>query len=164
MREHRDTDFVLPFASGEITVEDPRGGDVEHGVRGDVEFRMSLEDAAGLIAVSKAFETMQEAIWDVPVAIGWQFDGAPEGDERIRGNATYRFPSGPFFEKLDDITLNGDQFSFEAAWTDVVLWDRGRGITFRTEDPDTGYSLAVGLTREDFERHLDAVASAAPAP
>jgi hypothetical protein len=163
MREHRDTDFVLPFASGAVTVEDPNGGDVEHGVRGSVEFRMSAEDAEGLVAVSKAFETMQEAVWNVPVAIGWQIDEPTHGADRIRGNSTYRFPSGPFFENLGDVTLNGDQFSFEASWTDVIVWDRGRGITFRTEDPDTGYSLAVGLTREDFERHLEAVAASTPA-
>jgi hypothetical protein len=163
VREHRDTDFVLPFASGTLTVEDLRGDDIEHGVHGGVEFRMSVEDTKGLVAVSEAFETMQDAVWEVPVAIGWQIAGLTDGAGRIRGNSTYRFPSGPFFEKLDDVTLNGDQFNFEASWTDVIVWDRGRGITFRTEDLETGYSLAVGLTREDLERHLEAVAASVPA-
>lgn len=160
MRDNNDTDFVLPFSSGDVTLEDPQGrtvaADPTRQLLGSVEFRLSLEDVKGLIELSKAVERMQEAVWDIPVAIG-PLVGHGEGG-RIRSIPTYQIATGPFFHNLTDVTLDGEQFSFEQEWTDVTIWDIGRGITFRTSEPDGGYSLAVGLAREDLELHLEAVA------
>lgn len=106
MRDNNDTDFVLPFSSGDVTLEDPEGrtvaADPTRQLLGSVEFRLSLEDVKGLIELSKAVERMQEAVWDIPVAIG-PLVGHGEGG-RIRSIPTYQIATGPFFHNLTDVT------------------------------------------------------------
>jgi hypothetical protein len=162
MREHKETDFVIPFAKGDVTLEDPEGRTVgtstTRQIRGNVELRISLEDVEGLVEVAKAFEKMQEAVWNIPAAIGPLAEPG-HGSARIRSNPTYRVSTGPFFENLHDITLGGERFSFEQDWTDVIICDIGHALTFRATEPDDGYSVAVGLSREDLELHLEAFAA-----
>ena len=161
MREHQPTDYVIPFSS--LTVEDPEGRTVDrrgHDVRGKVEFRMSLEDVEGILKVADAFAAMQHEIRSVPVAIG-PLIGDSDSD-RIRSNPTFRLSTGPFFRNLRGLTVDGEGFTFEEDWTDVIFWDDARGITFRTPESEEDYTVAVGLSREDLELHLEASSAATP--
>lgn len=168
MREHKDTDYVVSFETGEVIVEKGDGSaisDDEHRIDGGAaHLRIPIEDVEGLVAAASAYGRMASDLRHVDVMKGPQIE---ENGRLVRvGNLPmFKFASGPFFENYEDVLVDGVPAIVldDCNWTDVTVWDYGNGITFRT--PDTcPVTLCVGASLPDLENHLEMVASRSPSP
>ncbi len=133
---------------------------IEHG---EVQFRIPASAVEQILKVAKYYATMREQTSDLDVM--W---GAPimEGDKVLGyadGLPKYRFTTIPCFTNVDTITIDGKPGGFDPDWTDVIIWDEGRGITFICEGTD-GYELTYGGGVHDFELFLKESAASIPSP
>jgi hypothetical protein len=145
----RDIDFE------EVDIRDATDDPVDASVieHDGVQFRIPASAVEQILKVARLYADMREETSDLDV-----MQGAPimEGDNILGyadGIPCYRFTTIPCFTNVETITIDGRPGGFEADWTDVVIWDGGRGITFICQGAD-GYELAYGGGVHDFELFL----------
>jgi hypothetical protein len=148
------SDYVIPFISGEIVLEEPDGelvaepeNDIESG---GAELRIRLEDVEGLLKIADAYSRMEGDIAEIPMLVAASRDKSDP-------NEHFTFQAGPFFVNIENVKLNGNPLIFTKGKDEVFVHDRGQ--TFMVRTSDEGYSLAVDFTREDLESHLKSIAS-----
>jgi hypothetical protein len=123
---------------------------VEHS---GVQFRIPASAVEEILSIAKHYTAMREKTSGLIAG-----KGAPiiEGGKTLGymdGIPSYRFTTMPCFTNVESIMIDGRPGEFEPDWTDVVIWDEGRGITFICQGPD-GYELAYGGGVLDFELFL----------
>jgi hypothetical protein len=155
----RDMDF------NEVDIRDSSDHPVAPSVieHDGVQFRIPASAVEQILKVARLYADMREETSDLDV-----MQGAPimEGDTILGyadGIPCYRFTTIPCFTNVETITIDGRTGGFEADWTDVVIWDGGRGITFICQGAD-GYELAYGGGVHDFELFLKEAADNIPSP
>jgi hypothetical protein len=145
----RDLDFE------EVDIRDATDNPVDASAikHNGVQFRLPASAVEQMLQVAAQYAAMRDQTSELEV-----MHGAPilEGDTILGyadGIPCYRFTTIPCFTNVETITIDGRPGGFEADWTDVVIWDGGRGITFICQGAD-GYELAYGGGVHDFELFL----------
>jgi hypothetical protein len=159
-----DIRFTVDFDHDDIIIRDRAGAGMDPNRidHGQVQFDAPASFIEQIVKVARHYATMREltsgidAVWGAPMVE----DGNVVG--YIDGLPQYRFTSAPCFTNLDTITIDRTPTEFGADWTDVIIWDDGRGITFLAEDDVTGCEIVFGTTKHDLEMFLEAQASTAP--
>lgn len=129
---------------------------------GSISLRLDLRSVEELVEASKAYERMLDQTKGLAITKGLPIN--LDGEEfAISGWNSYDFHTASKFVNLSDLKMNGNTVPMEEEWMQVVIWDGGRGLTFRCGDlNENGFTLSCGTSRQALEDHLEAVKTLTP--